>query len=268
MNDMKIFLTIFIVNLLAASGLMCLGWIYSLIKKNVTIADSLWGLGFVLIAWLTFFRTDGFLTRKALITSLVTLWGLRLFIHLSIRNLGKGEDPRYGEWRKKHGNSFWIVSLFKVFLVQALFQWCIALGVQYGQISITPADITIFDIAGLIFWSAGFVIESLADLQLKQFLSDPANKGRIMNRNLWKYSRHPNYFGESLMWWGIFIIVLSTPWGIWTIVSPLLITYTLLKLTGVTLMEETQFSGNMEYQKYIGQTSSFIPWFPKKNSRS
>ncbi len=261
---MDILLNLFFVNLLAAAGLMSAGWIYRLIKNNVTIADSLWGLGFILIAWLTFFRADGFLGRKIMITVLVTLWGLRLFIHLSLRNRGKGEDPRYGQWRKKYGDSFWLVSLFKVFLVQALFQWCIALGIQYGQLSGTPAHFTLLDFTGLIMWITGFVIESSADMQLKQFLADPSNKGKIMNRKLWKYSRHPNYFGESLMWWGLFIIVLSTPWGFWTIVSPLLITYTLLKLTGVTLMEETQFAGNMEYQQYIKQTSSFVPWFPKK----
>jgi steroid 5-alpha reductase family enzyme len=261
---MNIFLNLFLVNFLAAAGLMGMGWIYSLIKKNVTIADSLWGLGFVLIAWLTFFRADGFLARKANLTALVTLWGLRLFLHMFTRNRGKPEDPRYGQWRKNHGESFWIISLFKVFLVQALFQWLISMGVQYGQISDTPAHLTVFDFAGLITWSVGFIIESLADRQLKTFLADPANKGKIMNRKLWKYSRHPNYFGESLMWWGIFIIVLATPWGLWTIISPLLITYTLLKLTGVSLMEETQFSGNLEYQQYIRQTSSFIPWFPQK----
>ena len=261
---MEFIFNLFGVNLLAAAGLMGLGWVYSLIKKNVTIADSLWGPGFILIVWLTFFRTDGFLLRKILITVPVTLWGLRLFIHISVRNHGKGEDPRYGEWRKKHGDAFWLVSLFKVFLVQALFQWAIALGIQYGQISPFPARITVLDVAGLIIWSAGFVIESMADWQLKQFLADPANNGRIMNRKLWKYSRHPNYFGETLIWWGLFLIVLSTPWGFWTIISPVLITYTLLKLTGVTLMEETQFADNPEYQQYIRQTRSFIPWSQKK----
>jgi steroid 5-alpha reductase family enzyme len=265
---MNIFLNLFLVNFLAAAGLMGMGWIYSLIKKNVTIADSLWGLGFVLIAWLTFFRAEGFLARKAILTALVTLWGLRLFLHMFTRNRDKPEDPRYGEWRKKHGESFWIVSLFKVFLVQALFQWLISMGVQYGQISDTPAHLTVFDFAGLTTWSVGFIIESQADRQLKAFLADSSNKGKIMNQKLWKYSRHPNYFGESLMWWGIFIMVLSTPWGLWTIISPLLITYTLLKLTGVTLMEGTQFAGNLEYQQYIRQTSSFIPWFPKKTGRS
>jgi steroid 5-alpha reductase family enzyme len=142
------------------------------------------------------------------------------------------------------------------------------MGIQYGQISDTPAYLTLLDVLGFLIWTIGIVIESFADLQLKQFLSDPANKGNIMNQKLWKYSRHPNYFGETLIWWGIFVIVLSTPWGFWTIVSPLLITYTLLKLTGVTLMEETQFGDNPEYQQYIRQTSAFIPWFPKKTGRA
>jgi steroid 5-alpha reductase family enzyme len=265
---MDAFLHLFLINLLAAAGLMSIGWVFSLIKKDVTIADSLWGLGFVLIAWLTFFRTDGFLLRKILITGLVTVWGLRLFIHLSTRHRGKGEDPRYGQWRKKHGQAFWIVSLFKVFLVQALFQWLIAMGVQYGQISDTPAYLTLLDVLGFLIGTIGIIIESFADLQLKQFLSDPANKGKIMNQKLWKYSRHPNYFGETMIWWGIFVIVLATPWGFWTIVSPLLITYTLLKLTGVTLMEETQFGDNPAYRQYIRETSAFIPWFPKKTGRA
>ncbi len=262
---MDFILNLFVINLLAAAGLMVLGWIYSLITRNVTIADSLWGLGFILIAWLTFFRTDGFWMRKFLITVPVTIWGLRLCLHMSIRNLGKGEDPRYGEWRKRHGDAFKIVSLFKVFLVQALFQWGISLGIQYGQISRIPAHLTLLDVAGLMIWSAGFAIESMADWQLKQFLADPANKGRIMNRKLWRYSRHPNYFGEALIWWGLFLVVLSTPRSLWTIISPVLITYTLLKLTGVSLMEETQFADNPEYQKYIRQTSPFIPWFQKRS---
>jgi len=265
---MDAFLNLLLINLAAAIGLMCIGWVFSLIKKDVTIADSLWGLGFVLIAWLTFFRTDGFLIRKLMITILVTLWGLRLFIHLSSRNRGKGEDPRYGKWREKHGQSFWIISLFKVFLVQALFQWVIGIGIQYGQISSEPSHMTLMDVLGFLIWTTGIIIESFADQQLKQFLSNPANKGKIMNQQLWKYSRHPNYFGETLIWWGLFVIVLSTPWGFWTIISPLLITYTLLKLTGVTLMEETQFSDNLEYQQYIRQTSTFIPWFPKKTGRA
>ena len=257
-------LWIFGVNLLAAAGFMVIGWLISLANKNVTVADSFWGLGFILIAWLTFFAADGYAARKLILSLLVTAWGVRLFIHMSLRSWGKGEDPRYAEWRKKHGENFWIVSLFKVFLIQALFQWLISLGVQYGQLSAVPADLTWLDFLGILIWITGFSIETAADRQLSRFIADPANKGKIMNKKLWRYSRHPNYFGETLVWWGIFLIVLATPWGIWTIISPIVITYTLLRLTGVTLMEQTEFSENPEYQAYIRKTSAFIPWPPKK----
>ena len=257
-------LSVYFLNLAAAAGFMSAGWVVSLIRRNVTIADSLWGPGFVLIAWLTFFTSHGFLVRKLLLVLLVTVWGLRLFFHLSRRNRGKGEDPRYAAWREKHGKSFRIISLFKVFLIQALFQWVIALGVQYGQMAMTPARLTAWDVTGIFIWTAGFVIETVADRQLAAFTGNPANRGRILDTGLWRYSRHPNYFGESLMWWCIFFIVLATPWGVWTIISPLLITYTLLKLTGVTMMEETEFSEHPDYRAYISKTSAFIPWFPKK----
>jgi len=255
--------TLFAINLAAAAAFMTMGWVISLVRKNVTIADSFWGPGFVLIAWLTFFNTHGFFWRKIILTTLVTLWGLRLFFHLHGRNAGKGEDPRYGAWREKHGENFWLISLFKVFLIQALFQWLIALGVQYGQIFAVPARLTVFDAAGIFIWIAGFMMESVADRQLSNFTKKPENKGKILDSGLWRYSRHPNYFGESLMWWGIFVIVLSVPWGIWTIVSPVVITYTLLKLTGVSMMEETEFGDNPEYQAYVSKTPAFIPWFPK-----
>jgi steroid 5-alpha reductase family enzyme len=174
------------------------------------------------------------------------------------------KTPRYAAWREKHGDSFWIVSLFKVFLIQALFQWAIALGVQFGQISAFPDHLTFFDVAGILVWMIGFFTESIADWQLSNFISNPDNKGKIMRYGLWQYSRHPNYFGESLMWWGLFVIVLSTPFGIWTIISPILITYTLLNLTGVKLMEDMEFSDHSDYQEYVSKTNAFIPWFPKK----
>lgn len=250
-------------NFAAVAAFMAAGWVISLIRKNAAIADSLWGLGFVLVAWLTFFQTDGFFWRKVILVLPATVWGMRLFFHITIRNLGKGEDPRYAAWRKQYGERFWLVSFYKVFLAQALFLWVIAIGLQYGQISETPAYLTWLDAAGLLVWLTGFTMETMADYQLKAFLADPANKGRIMDRGLWRYSRHPNYFGESLVWWGIFLIVLSTPMGFLTIVSPLVITYTLLRLTGVTLMEQTEFSDHPEYQSYIRRTSAFVPWFPK-----
>jgi steroid 5-alpha reductase family enzyme len=258
---------LFAVNLAAAAGFMVIGWVISLVRKNAAIADIMWGLGFVLIAWLTFFQADGFFQRQLLLVLLVTLWGLRLFFHIASRSRGKGEDPRYAAWRAQYGERFWLVSLYKVFLVQAVFLWVIALGVQYGQVAEQPAHLTWLDAAGFLIWLVGFAFEAVSDYQLRRFLDNPDNRGRVMKRGLWRYSRHPNYFGESLVWWGIFVIVLSTPFGFITIISPLMITYTLLRLTGVSLMEEAEFSDNPEYQAYIQRTSAFIPWFPKDTEK-
>ena len=254
---------LFAVNLAAVAGFMTAGWGISLVRRNAAIADVLWGLGFVLVAWLTFFQAGGFFQRRLMLALLVTIWGIRLFVHIATRSRGKGEDPRYAAWRAQYGERFWIVSLYRVFLVQALFLWVIALGVQYGQVAAQPARLTWLDAAGLLIWLAGLVIEAAADWQLRRFLAAPKNRGRVMDRGLWRYSRHPNYFGETLIWWGIFVMVLSTPLGFLTIVSPLVITYTLLRLTGVSLMEEIEFSDNPEYQAYIRRTSAFVPWFPR-----
>jgi steroid 5-alpha reductase family enzyme len=255
---------VFGLNLTAVILMMILGWFLSLILKNVTVVDSLWGLGFVLIAWLTFFLTDGFLGRRLLIALLVTVWGLRLSIYLSRRNWGKGEDPRYGSWREKSGKHFWIVSLFKVFLLQSLFLWAISLSLQYGAASKTPAMITWLDLCGLSLWMVGFVFEAVGDWQLAAFKSNPANKGKVMDRGLWAYTRHPNYFGECLMWWGIFVIAFSTPNSWWTVLSPLIITAVLLKMTGIPLTEKTIVAHRPGYKEYIQRTPAFIPWFPKK----
>ena len=254
-------------NLAAVSGMMFCGWILSLVKKNVTLVDSLWGMGFVLIAWITFGLSDGYNGRQLLLAGLTTVWGLRLSAHLSWRNWGKGEDPRYGSWRQASGERFWIISLFKVFLLQALFLWVIALAIQYGQVSPQPAHWTPLDFLGFIIWLVGFVFESVGDWQLARFKADSANRGKVMDRGLWAYSRHPNYFGESLIWWGLFLIALSTPNSWWTVISPLIITAVLLKMTGIPLMERTIVDKRPGYRDYIRRTSAFIPWFPRKEDR-
>jgi steroid 5-alpha reductase family enzyme len=257
-------ITILGINYLAVLAMMLLGWVVSLVYKNVTIVDSLWGLGFVLIAWLTLFMAGGFDGRKVLITSLVTLWGLRLFLHLSWRNWGHGEDPRYGSWRKESGDRFWLVSLFKVFILQSIFLWTIALALQWGQLSSQPARLTWLDYLGLGLWMIGFFFEAVGDWQLARFKANPNSKGMVMDQGLWAYTRHPNYFGETLIWWGIFLITLATPGSWWTIISPIIITVVLLKMTGVTLMEKTIVHTRPGYSEYIAKTNAFLPWFPKK----
>ena len=254
-------------NLAAVAAMMIIGWLVSLAYRNVTIVDSLWGLGFVLIAWLTYFASDGFWGRKLLLAILVTLWGLRLTAYLSWRNWGKGEDPRYGGWRNKSGERFWIVSLFKVFVLQALFLWIIALALQIGQLATTPAALTSLDLLGTLVWTTGFIFESVGDWQLAQFKSDPANKGRVMDHGLWAYTRHPNYFGEFLVWWGVFLVTLSIPNSWWTILSPLIVTAVLLKMTGIALTEKALIENRPGYSDYIKRTSAFIPWLPAKEDK-
>lgn len=257
-------IAILVINLAAVMLFEFLGWLVSLKKKNVTIADSMWGAGFIIITWLTFILGDGYLVRNVIITVPVTIWGLRLSYHITRRSIGKPEDPRYTEWRNEYGNKFPVVSLFRVFLVQGLFMWLIALSIQLAQLFPRPESLTLADYAGLGIWVIGFIIESSADRQLAHFIQDPANRGRVMRYKLWRYSRHPNYFGEATIWWGIYVICCATEYGFLTIISPMLITYTLLKITGVSLMEQTMFKGNAEYEDYKRTTSSFIPWFPGK----
>ena len=253
-------------NLAAVAAMMLGGWLISLLRRNVTIVDSLWGLGFVLIAWNTFFLSEGFSGRTTLIAVLTTLWGMRLSVHLSIRNWGAGEDRRYGQWREKSGRKFWLTSLFKVFLLQAVFLWVISMVLQFGQLSSAPGHFVWLDGLGVLVWGVGFVFEVVADRQLARFKSDPANRGRVMDRGLWAYSRHPNYFGEFLIWWGFFLITLATPGNWWTVVSPLVITAVLLKMTGIPLTESSIVKTRPGYKEYIRRTSPFIPWFPRKEA--
>jgi steroid 5-alpha reductase family enzyme len=248
-------------NLLVVLALMICVWPFSIIKKDSSIVDVFWGIGFVLIAWNTFFHAHGILWRKLLIATLTTIWGLRLSFHIYARNLGKGEDSRYQAFRKRYGNRYWLVSLFTVFILQALLLWAISLVIQAGQVSQYPRWLTWLDALGVAVWAVGFAFEAVSDWQLTRFKADPSNKGRVMDQGLWAYSRHPNYFGESLVWWGMLLITLSNPINAWTIVSPLLITFLLLKVSGVALMEKTIVENRPEYRDYINRTSAFVPWF-------
>lgn len=252
------------INLLAAVFFMALVWLFSLPAKNASLADIFWGLGFVLIAWLSYAFSSGFPGRQLLIVLLTTAWGLRLSGHIAWRNWGQGEDRRYQAWRAKRGDDFWWMSLFTVFLTQAVLLWLVSLTVQLGQISPTPDHFTGADFLGALVWGVGFVFEAVADWQLARFKADPANRGKVMNRGLWRYSRHPNYFGESLIWWGLFLITLSTPHGWWAIISPLVITFLLLKVSGVVLLEKDMGERRPDYREYKETTSAFLPWFPQR----
>ena len=207
-------------NFLAVMALMMLGWVVSLARNNVTHVDTLWGLGFILIAWLSWGQHEGTAGRRLLIPVLTTLWGVRLAVYMHWRSHGKGEDPRYARWRQATGDGFWMVSLFKVFLLQAVVLWIIALVVQVGTAGAVPHRLGVLEAIGLSVWLLGFGFETIGDWQLARFKADPANAGRVMDRGLWRYTRHPNYFGECLVWWGLYLIVLSEPAHWWTVISP------------------------------------------------
>jgi steroid 5-alpha reductase family enzyme len=259
---------ILMTNFAALMTLMTFGWLASLAWRNVTVVDSLWGSGFVLIAWLSLLAVapadNGFEGRRLLLAVLTTVWGIRLTGYLTWRNWGKGEDPRYGKWRSQSKGRFWWVSLFKVFWLQAVFLWLIALALQMGLIAQGPSRWTWLDGLGLLVWVTGFLFETVGDWQLARFKAVPENKGKVMDKGLWAWTRHPNYFGEFLVWWGIFVIVLSTSAGWWTVISPVLITVVLTRMTGVQLTEQTILEKRPAYREYIRTTSAFFPRPPKK----
>ncbi len=239
-------------------------WIISAIIKNVSIVDLFWGLGFVITAIFYFLRTDGYGPRKIIITSLTAIWGLRLFVYLVWRNTGKGEDFRYREFRRKYGESrYWWISYFQTFLLQGLLMWLISaplLGAQYyGQSN----SLNFFDFAGIVFWAIGFSFEAGGDYQLSRFKADPSNKGKVLNKGFWRYTRHPNYFGDSSVWWGYGLICLAAG-SYLPILGSVIMTALIIKVSGVALLEKSLREQKPEYREYIEKTSAFIPWFPKK----
>jgi steroid 5-alpha reductase family enzyme len=232
------------------------------IKKDNSIVDIAWGIGYILVAILTFFWGAGFAARHILVTVLIFLWGTRLATHIAIRNKGRGEDFRYAKWRKDWGKWFLIRSFFQIYMLQGFLLLIIAYPVMLINHS-EEQGITFLDILGLIIWLYGFFFEAVGDYQLLKFKRKAENKGKIMTLGLWKYTRHPNYFGETAMWWGIFLIALSVRNGWTAIVSPLVISFLLLKVSGISMLEK-KYMGNKEFEEYAKRTSAFFPWFSKK----
>ena len=256
--------TILITTFAATMAMMLVLWLVSLAIKNASIVDIFWGAGFVVIAIITFGLSDGYATRKLLITALASIWGLRLAIHIGWRNHSKGEDFRYQAMRQRSGGGFALVSLYTIFGLQGVLMWVISLPLQLAQLSREPARLTWLDFLGAALWLIGLSFEAIGDLQLTLFRVNPANKGKVMDRGLWAYTRHPNYFGDALLWWGFFLIALATPKGLWTVISPVLMTTLLMKVSGVALLEKTLVKTRPEYQGYVRRTSAFFPLPPKR----
>lgn len=245
---------------------MLILWGISLLLKNSSIVDIFWGFGFVLQAWLYFFIVpSGLFERKLILLILATVWGLRLTIHILSRNWGKPEDFRYQKWRNESGKIWWIKSLFKVFILQGILMWIISAPILAAQYYQLKPSLSWLDFAAILVWLVGFFFESVGDLQLRRFIADRSNKGKLLNSGVWKYTRHPNYFGDATQWWAYYLLALSAG-GWWVIFSPILMTFFLIKVSGVALLEKTMAETKPGYKEYMETTSAFIPWFPKKTA--
>lgn len=243
-------------------AIMLVLWLISLPLRNASIVDPFWGTGFVLLVWIACFWHSFAAQRSLLICVLVTLWGLRLSLYLLWRNAGHGEDDRYASMRRYHGPRFWWVSLFTVFLLQAVILWIVALPILMTVSPLAPSPWNAWDGAGVLFWSVGMVFESVGDWQLARFKADPANRGKVLCQGLWRYTRHPNYFGDFCVWWGFYLIAVASGAG-WTIISPLLMSVLLMRISGVTLLESTIQERRPEYAIYRRTTNAFFPGIPK-----
>ena len=253
--------TVLLATALGTLAAQLLLWLVSLRLRDVSIVDIYWGVGFAQIAIITAALADGWPWRQLLLTQLTVLWGLRLGFYLFWRNAGHGEDYRYQAMRRHHGDRFPLVSLATVFGLQGLLMWVVSLPVQFGQLAAAPAHLTWIDAAGAALWALGLAFESVGDWQLATFKADPANAGAVMDRGLWRYTRHPNYFGDACVWWGLWLIAgAGGAW--WTILAPALMTFFLMQVSGVAMLERTIVKRRPEYAAYIARTSAFVPWFP------
>ncbi len=245
---------------------MLLLWLLSLRLRDASIVDIFWGPAFLLVALVGWALGGGDEERRVLLAALTGAWGLRLGAWLALRNIGHGEDPRYARWRQRisaAGGDFRWHSLFMVFGLQGLLVIIVSLPVQAGQSAATGQPLGLFALAGGAVWLLGFLFEAVGDWQLRQFKADPANAGKVMDRGLWRYSRHPNYFGNACLWWGLWLVACDGTGLWWTAIGPAVMTFFLLRVSGVTLLEASLASSKPGYSEYVRRTSAFIPWWPR-----
>jgi len=254
---------IYLYGLAAMATLAILTWLLSVIKRDVSIVDSIWSLMILAGGAVYAASSDYYGTRSALILGLLLLWALRLSIYLTWRNWGEPEDRRYREIRDNYSPHFALKSLGIIFLLQALLAWIISLPLWPAlsqSVVLQPLDVL-----AIALWLLGMSFETIGDWQLARFKADPANRGKVLDHGLWRYTRHPNYFGEALIWWGFYLFAVSAgAW--WTLPAPLIMTWLLLKFSGVVLLEQTISERRPDYRRYIESTNAFIPG-PRKHTQ-
>jgi steroid 5-alpha reductase family enzyme len=235
-------------------------WLVSLRTRDVSIVDIFWGLGVAAVVDIAAFVGQSGGPRTSAVLFLVNLWGLRLAAHIWARH--KGEDHRYVAMRQAFGRKWWWLSLIQVFLLQAILIWFVPAPLV-AAVLYAHMPMGWLDYAGFVVAALALLFESLADFQLAAFRADPGSQGKVMDRGLWGWSRHPNYFGEALMWWGYFAVGFGASHQWWLILSPLLMTFLLLQVSGVALMEDKMDQRRPGYADYKRRVSAFVPW-PKK----
>lgn len=252
---------VLVATLVAALSAMAVLWALSLRLRDASIVDPWWGPGFVLIGATAAAWAPVVTPRAVLVLALITLWAARLSVYLLWRRRGHGEDSRYAAMRRHWGARFWIVSLGTVFALQGLLMWIVSWPVQ-AAVAAPPSPLGPLDGAGVLVWATGMFFEGVGDWQLARFKADPANAGRVMDRGLWRFTRHPNYFGDFCVWWGIFLVALAGG-GSWTVVGPVVMSVLLMRVSGVPLLEKSLRRSRPGYAEYVARTSPFFPRPPR-----
>jgi steroid 5-alpha reductase family enzyme len=249
--------------------LMTATWVVSVVVRNASIVDVAWSLNFLAVASLGVLVGEGLMARRVLVLVLVLVWSLRLSLHIAVRNHGKGEDYRYRAFRERYGpDRYWWVSLFQVFWLQGGIAFVVSAPLLVAAAGVSPEALTWADLLGAILWLVGFAFEAIGDAQLDAFKRDRGNAGKVMDRGLWRYTRHPNYFGDATLWWGYGLIGLLAPWGWAALIGPVVMTLMLLKVSGVAMLERTIATRRPGYEEYVRRTSAFIPLPPKRSRRT
>lgn len=247
---------------LAIFAYMVLVFVWATLIKDNSIVDIGWGLGFVVVSLVGYYLHPAPTLSHAILLFMVVVWALRLSGYIYLRNRNTGEDYRYAQWRKEWGQYVIPRAFLQIFMLQGVFMYIIALPVM---VALANSEFTFggISVAGIALWLVGLGFEAIGDYQKSRFKANPANQGKIMQSGLWHYTRHPNYFGEALLWWGIFVFVV--PAGSWwlSIISPFVLTFLLVKVSGVAMLEK-KYQGNKDFEAYARRTSAFIPWLPKK----
>lgn len=256
-------LSAYLLGLAAAGGLLTVVWLVSLVLKDASIVDPFWGLVFITLgATYRFASETEYGARPAVVLGLLFIWGVRLSGYLFWRNAGKGEDYRYQAMRKRQGPNFPAKSLFTVFWLQGTLAWVVSLPLLAAADGTT--SLGVFDYLGIGFWVVGIVFETLGDFQLARFKADSSNQGKVMDKGVWRYTRHPNYFGDFMVWWGFYFFALSAG-GWWAIFGPLLMSVLLMRVSGAALLEKKLGNTREGYEEYIRTTNGFFPG-PKKRA--